>query len=1079
MPKPAVLTGPPAPLREARFFARVVEWCTDVKRAAGLRYIVPTVRRRLEVETAILDSCSVGGVICQPRVETFDRFVCDLPAQHGNARLVSWRVAALVIDALLAHAPTDFPTLLSGRMTPFPGLVRGVVRSIRELKRAGVGAADVSREAKGDRRAAELAELLNRYNRFLAERQWADTRDAYAAVGKLFAEDAGFVSRCLPKTDWIVFDGFVEFSPSEAPIVEALADQIETTCVIDNDPELADLFPVLPPFLTAAEVKEHVGPFVSLARLAWRGADHAMPAASAPVTLVEGRTREDEVEQIASHVKALLRDGAAQADVALAVPDLEHYGTLVDETFAAHGVPCAVARRAPLLESPVAAAALLLLSVPARDFERHDLVRLFRSPFIRFERNGRAIEPAALDSLARTMRVFRGKDAWLDALDRRIAYLDELSADGTLSPRPEEDETGSPSPDEELCALRPLQELLDPALALLDALRAPRSAAQYVAALQDLLESFGVRRRVTELSVAVADAAVHMRSLEHLQAALAEMALLDEAHGQPRTVSLDAFIESIRSALGATRMPVDAPSRGIEVLDFRSAVERGTKHLFVAGLVEGAVPVPRPRDTILPPFVRARLELPDRERVAADGWIELYRLLASATESLTLCRPQTEGETPLLRPAMLERIVAARELDPEPIPRFPTSSRQLLCCIGANKAPMPSVEDFLSNDAFARNAPLAGFMHSRAVEAARRAATTTPTPYAGQLSPGLLDEVRRIYDRDHQFSATELETYAHCPFRFFAQWLLGLRPIDEPGEELPPHQKGTVLHEIFRAFYDAWSPDRTPRRITEDNRREALELLTAIAHRSLDKQPYAGFIWQKLRERLVGRQVAGEPPGLLERFIQEEMRTSALSTACMPKYLELGFGRHRPGRAPDSASREQPITIDAGGRHVLLRGIIDRVDTNDAQETFCVLDYKTGGSIPALKDMRSGPELQLPLYVMAAQAILGEAFHFAAAGYFQTKDAQDCRRRNWFGNKEYADGAVAHRLKKDATLEPAEINDWLAEEKALIGEAVTAIEAGRFHVTTLDETQAGCRVCDYKHICRFAGITIRSFRSEA
>ncbi len=1079
MPKPTVLIGPPAPLRGARFFARVVEWCTDVRRAARLRYIVPTVRCRLEVETAILDSCSGGAAICQPRVETFDRFVCDLSAQHGGARLVSWRVAALVIDALLADAPADFPTLLSGRTTPFPGLVQAVVRSIRELKRFGVGAADVSTAAKGDGRATELAELLNRYNRFLSERRWADTRDAYAAVGKLFAEDGGFVSRCLPNTEWIVFDGFVEFSPSEVPIVEAVAEQIETTFVLDNDAELADLFPPLPPFLTAAEVKERVGPFVLLARLAWRGTDSAAPVAASPVTFVEGRTREDEVEQIASHVKALLRDGVARADVALAVPDLDQYGTLVDETFAAHGVPCTVARPAPLLESPVTAAVLLLLGVPARDFERRQLVRLFRSPFVRFERNGHAVDATALESLARTMRVFRGKDAWLDALSRRIAYLDELAADGNLLAETEEDETSAPSPHEELRALRPLQELLEPALALLEALRAPRSAAQYVAALQDLLDVFGVRRRVTELAASVPDAAGHMRSLEHLDEALAEMALLDDARAQPRAVLLDAFIESLRSALGATRVQVHAPARGIEIMDFRTAVERGTKHLFVAGLVEGAVPVPRPRDAILPPFVRVRLGLPDKDRVAADGWIELYRLLACTSESLTLCRPQTEGETPLLRPAMLERIDTALKLDPEPRPRLPTSWRQLLYCIGKNKPTMPRLEDLLDNDAFAAHAPLAGFMHCRAVEAARRTATTTPTPYAGQLSPRLLDEVRRIYDRDHQFSATELETYARCPFRFCATWLLELAPVEEPDEEIPPHKKGTVLHEIFRAFYDAWSPDRTPRRITEDNYREALALLTALAHRSLDKQPYAGFIWDKLRERLLGRQAVGEPPGLLERFIQEEMRTTDLATACTPKYLELGFGRQRAGRTLDPASRDKPVVIDAAQRQILLRGIIDRVDTNDATGTFCVLDYKTGSSIPALKDMRGGPELQLPLYVMAAHAILGEAFHFAAAGYFQTHDARDCRRKNWLGNTAYARDTVPYKLPKDGTFEPAEINDWLAEEKNLIGRAVTAIEAGRFHVTTLDEKKAGCRFCDYKHICRFAGITVSTFRGDS
>ncbi len=1079
MPKPTVLTGPPGPVTNEVFFARVVEWCTNIRRATRLRYIVPTARRRIEVENAILNACCEGRALCQSPVETLDRFAQKLFIASEPSRLISWRAAAMIVEMLLSDAPADFPSLLGERTAPLPGLVREIVRSLRELKRFAVEPGRLLHDAGGDLKAKDLALVFRRYNAFLAEKGWNDLRDCLLVVGRRLA-DPIFRHDHLADVEWIVFDGFAEFSPSEMPIVRALAAQVETTFVFDSDPEIPGLFQSLPDL--AAQPKERLltGPFVPVARLALTGGEEPVLPTRPDVRLIEADTRDDEIEQIAAEIKQLLCEGVAQADIVIAVPNLEQYAELVEETFAAHGVPCTLARRAPLLESPVTAAALMLLEAPARGFERRGLIRLFQSPLVRFEENGSSVGSSALDDLAREMRIFRDKEAWLAGLRNRLARLESEQARPELQALDEEQSASPRSREHELRTLRSLENPLKSALDLLDGLRKSRPAAAYAASLRDLIARFGIKDLAEKLATSTAHSGAHMQSLRELLAVLEEIELLDRGRAEPRAVSLDRFIELLRSSVAATQVNAHTALEGIEVLDIRRAAERRSEVLFLAGLVEGAVPVPRRRDALLRPSTRDKLGLPDRERLAADAGIEVYRALASASEKLFLCRPKAEGDTPLLRPTLLERIEATLALTAEPKPRVPTSWAGLLLALGRHDRAFPPVEALLGNEAFAEQAALHAFAHSEAVRQARAAALGTPSPYAGRLSEHLLDEVCRVYDREHEFSATELETYRRCPFRFFATWLLGLAPIEEPEEEIPADKKGTLLHTIFRKFYAQWIAQRTPRRITPENYREALELLTAIAWRHLDEQPYSGFVWEKLRDRLLGRASStGErTPGLFESFVREEIKTTGSVTACTPRYFELGFGRHRHAKPLDPASRKEPIAIEVGDRTIRLHGVIDRIDTNEGDGTFCVLDYKSGSTIPKASEIRKGLSLQLPIYIMAAREILGEAYRFAAAGYFQTKDASNCGKKGFLGNETLAPRAVDRRWSRSFTLDDEGLDNLLEEERKRIGESVVGIESGRFQVTDLAPDDAGCRSCDFKHICRYNGITVRTFRGR-
>jgi len=911
MPKPTIVTGPPGPATEETFFAQVVEWCTDLHRAGRLRYIVPTARRRIDVEAAILDSCPRGRAICQSPVETLDRFTQKLFRASETTRIISWRATAMLIEMLLVEAAADFPVLLAGRTAPFPGLVRELLRSIRELKRFAVKPETLSAAAaKSDSKARELALIFQRYNAFLDENDWCDERDPFLVMARRLA-DRPFRKDALAPIDWVVFDGFVEFTPSELPIVHALVEHADTTFLLDNDPALTELSLPIPDWGADTQARRCSGTFVPLARLAVSQAPLARPPETPDVRFIEAATRDEEVERIATAIKTLARDGIAQRDIALAVPDLAQYAELVEEIFPSHGLPYTLSHQPLLLESPVTAAVLALLETPAHDFERTDVKRLFRSPYVHFEEHGAPLAPDVLEALARASRIFRGKQAWLDALRRRIASFEQRPPDAEI--HDEEPVRERPEPADDLQRLQSLAPVLESAFALLDEMKKPRRVANYVARFRELITRFHIDRRAMACLRLDSSCAIHAHALTAITAALDELQRLGDAHPKARTVSLEAFIELFRSSVAGARVRGGVPLEGIEVLDIKHAGERRAKILFIAGLVEGAVPEPTRQGTLLDARVRAHLGLPSTESLTALKRIELYRALAAPSEKLVLSRPTLEAERPLLRPMVLERIVAALQLTPDEEPVPLTSWRHALGALGRNDPAFPPVEQLLADETLARRADLHTFVHARRVEHVRQAARHTPTPYAGALSETLLDRVKQLYDRSHEFSAGELETYVRCPFRFFAKWLLRLAPMEEPEEEIGPREKGHVLHAIFRDFYAEWSRQRDTGRIEAHNYDDALALLIEVARRHFSKQLYRGFVWEKFLARLLGDTApTGEPvPGLFKRFLDVEIASMEPATACAPRYFELGFGHQRHAAVLDPHSREAPHAIEA------------------------------------------------------------------------------------------------------------------------------------------------------------------------
>ena len=74
------------------------------------------------------------------------------------------------------------------------------------------------------------------------------------------------------------------------------------------------------------------------------------------------------------------------------------------------------------------------------------------------------------------------------------------------------------------------------------------------------------------------------------------------------------------------------------------------------------------------------------------------------------------------------------------------------------------------------------------------------SPFEGDLT-GLADQTSQRFGPDHVWSASRLETYRACPFRFFTQNVLGLEPRPDAIEGLDVSQLGTIYHRILELVY--------------------------------------------------------------------------------------------------------------------------------------------------------------------------------------------------------------------------------------------------------------------------------------
>lgn len=212
------------------------------------------------------------------------------------------------------------------------------------------------------------------------------------------------------------------------------------------------------------------------------------------------------------------------------------------------------------------------------------------------------------------------------------------------------------------------------------------------------------------------------------------------------------------------------------------------------------------------------------------------------------------------------------------------------------------------------------------------------------------------------YSATALQAFAACPYRFALLGMQGLRPRDtiQPLTQMDALTKGALFHDVQREFFlRAKAKGLLP--LKSENLTTCQCLLDAALN----------DIEEHYRERLapaINRVWCAEIEGIrtdLHGWLQEALRQNEW----LPEYFELGFGL-APTEDRDPRSTNEPARLNGGIR---VRGAIDLVERHTTRGTLRVVDHKTGKPpMSSFLVLGGGTALQPLLYGLAAEQLLSE-----------------------------------------------------------------------------------------------------------
>ncbi|MGQ9464652.1 MAG: PD-(D/E)XK nuclease family protein [bacterium] len=186
-------------------------------------------------------------------------------------------------------------------------------------------------------------------------------------------------------------------------------------------------------------------------------------------------------------------------------------------------------------------------------------------------------------------------------------------------------------------------------------------------------------------------------------------------------------------------------------------------------------------------------------------------------------------------------------------------------------------------------------------------------------------------------SPSLLKTYKSCPYQFYLKYILRIEELETITEEIDALNWGSLFHVVVSEFYKKHYPDGFHR----DQQDRAVAKFEEILHQYIKSGNYIAV-----------------PPKPITYF------NLALYRIYIKKFVENELKRFDEGYRFVREYIEKYLTsnIDIGGRSIVLKGYIDRVDVKNNE--YYIIDYKTGRG-PERKSYEVGEEFiefQLPLY---------------------------------------------------------------------------------------------------------------------
>lgn len=817
----------------------------------------------------------------------------------------------------------------------FPGFILALRDSFGELKRAMVSPEQFSQFAQaGTPSQKDLAVLYTRYQARLRELNLADQEDInWLAISAL--ENHSTLSSSI---QLLIVDGFDSFNGAQYRVLQLFSEQVGDLLItfpgvrgskrpahrrfIENIERLvADLSPEIislenQPYLPTeiAHLESHLFE-----------ADISSICPSDNLTLLEARTTADEARETLRWIKKLVvRENIPLSNCMIFTPNPATYHPLLRLSAKEFGIPIRFTLDESLESSPAFTALANLLSLAVENFNSHYLINTLRSPYFDFSINAETID--TFEVISRVAQIIEGQSQWNEAWERLEASTDQLHLDL-------DDERNTPKLPRGSDATA-LHQTMAYVFRTITPPKQVLTQTEWITWLEDLLEHL----RFYEKAENERDKA----ACEVFRESLRALVLSETVVGE-RRVDYKQFISDLLGTVRGEGFREPGLVGEPALLVGRMTEARGSRYQAVAlmGLSESSFPANERPDPFLDEDLREALGLESRLQREQAGLF--YQAVTRADRYLLLSRPylsedgeQWEASTFWKATRNLVEKTAVITVNPDtPQPLSEAASTQELLFTAVRQRKLPKDYQFMITR-------WQDLQHAWQVLQARRLKRISG-PHEGYIEP-VAAEINQQYSPSQTWSASKLESYGNCPFRFFVTYVLELESHELPKLGLDQRQLGTMLHEILESTYKN-AEERT-------DLSSLLASLHAVSQRVFAEAPRKhGFRPSALWEI--------EQTQLLEKL--EETITALVGDGTWtPIAFESKFGiEHAP-----------TLEINLATDVLRVRGVIDRVDRNAVGE-LRVIDYKSGSTHLSAKDLQNGYSLQLPLYALAARDALG------------------------------------------------------------------------------------------------------------
>jgi len=536
-------------------------------------------------------------------------------------------------------------------------------------------------------------------------------------------------------------------------------------------------------------------------------------------------------------------------------------------------------------------------------------------------------------------------------------------------------------------------------------------------------------------------------------------------------IALSSFVDEVERCLGSQVLSVGGGNHdGLRVLEATDVRGLRFRAIFIAGMIEGGFPLRSGRDWLYPHEERERLKQYGviLEDISTDTLLKeehyFYQAACRATDRLCLTRPLLLGdgsETVVsyyleelkraIAPAEIETIQIRGDADTHKLDQA-SSVSELATLIVRKEGRAALLERARSLDCLSESA-------LRRIDIERERTGPSFGRYDGEItSDALRAMLEGYFGAAHVHSASGLNIYGNCPYRFFAARVLKLEPRNEAALDLQAIDAGKLLHDVLRKFFEVYRGKYLPALDRQE--------LLARMHRSADEvfrrhedmmPPLNQRIWKidcEIR-KLILEQLLIHELGLQEKTNEHGV---------LPAYFELSFGPSY--EVSDPASSADCLKLERPGAETetaLIQGRIDRVDVSERDHVAIAYDYKLTKGAP-LDDIRAGRDVQIAIYLTALEELIFRDLELAGGGYYIIKPG-GARRNQGLYRKLHSDYTDIGPSVKSNCEDP----DWhaiRAQVKRLVWRFIDGMRAGKFLVDP-SLGKKTCKFCDYSAVCRY------------